>query len=137
MKKSIVLLLPFPPFLFLPFFTTPLLPVTIPSCLLSIRRLSLPSSPKGGLCFYRVAKLSGAHRRLPGEEPLPGHFPIPLGLHLQMDQRLLHGSNWRCLLPQVTSSHPPSHARRVTLWSQRAEDRSLLCTVMENSDEKC
>lgn len=113
-KNQLFCFCPFPLFFFSLSSQTPLLPVTIPSCLLSIRRLSLPSSPKGGLCFYRVAKLSGAHRRLPGEEPLPGHFPIPLGLHLQMDQRLLHGSNWRCLLPQVTSSHPPSHARRVT-----------------------
>lgn len=33
---------------------------------------SLLCSPTGGLCLYRVAKLSGAYRRLSSKEPLLG-----------------------------------------------------------------
>lgn len=55
----------------------------------------------GGLCFHRVAKLSRAHRRLSGEEPLLGHFQVAVGLHLEVDQRLLHGPDRSGFLPQV------------------------------------
>ena len=63
-----------------------LLPVFLhfpPFCLHSpLWPLSLLSAPPGGFRLYRVAELSGAHRRLSRKEPLLGQFQVPLGLHL-------------------------------------------------------
>lgn len=61
----------------------------------------------GGLCFHRVAKLSRAYRWLSSEEPLLGHFQVAVGLHLKVDQWLLHGPDRSGFLPQVKISISP------------------------------
>uniref|UniRef100_A0A8C3MS15 Exostosin like glycosyltransferase 1 n=1 Tax=Geospiza parvula TaxID=87175 RepID=A0A8C3MS15_GEOPR len=60
-----------------------------------------PLHQRGGFCLLGVAQLPRAHRGLPHAEPLLGRRAGPLGLHLQMDQRALHGAHRRRLLPPV------------------------------------
>nr|XP_032608511.2 exostosin-like 1 isoform X1 [Taeniopygia guttata] len=60
-----------------------------------------PLHQRGGFCLLGVAQLPRAHRGLPHAEPLLGPRAGALGLHLQMDQRALHGPHRRRLLPQV------------------------------------
>lgn len=62
-----------------------------------------------------MAELPGADRGLPSEEPLLGQLPIALGLHLQVDQRLLHGPDGSSVLPQV-----PGPALLLTLGQRGA-----------------
>lgn len=57
----------------------------------------------GELCLLGLAELPREDCGIPSEEPLLGPSEARLGLHLEMDQRLLHRSDWSCLLPQVAA----------------------------------
>lgn len=48
-----------------------------------------------------MAKFSRAYRRLSSEEPLLGPFQVAVGLHLEVDKRLLHDPDRSGFLPQV------------------------------------
>lgn len=75
-------------------------------CKFSVEKRSLNNrvfALAGKLCLPGVAELPGEDCGIPTEEPLLGSSETRLGLHLQMDQRLLHRSDWSCLLPQVAA----------------------------------
>lgn len=72
------------------------------SCLSSLSVLVSALAP-GGLCLHGVAEFPRPHCRLPSPEPLLGQQQGAVGLHFQMDQRLLHGADGGCNLPQVLS----------------------------------
>lgn len=61
----------------------------------------------GGLRLHRVAEFSRANRRLSRSQPLLGQQQGALGLHLQMDQRLLDGADRGRHLPQVRGRDAP------------------------------
>lgn len=57
----------------------------------------------GGLCLHRVAEFSRPHCWLSSAQPFLGQQQGAVGLHLQMDQRLLHGADGGRHLSQVLS----------------------------------
>lgn len=59
----------------------------------------------GGLCLHSVAEFPGPHCWLPSPEPLLGQQQGAVGLHFQMDQRLLHGADRGCHLSQVLTHY--------------------------------
>lgn len=69
----------------------------------SLPLIKVPCVCPGGLCLHRVAEFPRADRGLPGPQPFLGQQQGALGLHLQVDQRLLHGADWSRHLPQVAS----------------------------------
>lgn len=107
---------------------------------------SLLCAPSGGFCLHCMAKLSGAHRRFSSEEPLLGQFQVPLGIHLQMDQWLLHGPYGGSFLPQVLNSYDPlirlsiavhffchSNDSQFTLWGSYNVKRSQRLELNQNT----
>lgn len=84
------------------------------------------TAPTGGFRLQCVAEFPGAYRWLSSEEPLLGHVQIPLGLHLQMDQRLLDGSHWSSFLPQVR--HDRQHFLHVLFRLESKHINIRCCT---------
>lgn len=70
------------------------------SCLSSLSLLVSALGP-GGLCPHSVAEFPRPHCWLPSPQPLLGWQQGAVGLHFQMDQRLLHGADGGCNLSQV------------------------------------
>ena len=89
----------------------------------------------GGFCLHSVAEFSRENRRLSCKKPLLGQQQGALGLHVQVDQRLLHGADGGRHLPQVPrlGHHlppppPPLPVGPVEEWEfSRATLLFLLC----------
>ncbi|XP_058675851.1 exostosin-like 1 isoform X1 [Ammospiza caudacuta] len=73
-----------------------------------------PVHQRGGFCLLGVAQLPRAHRGLPHAEPLLGRRAGPLGLHVPLDQRGVHGARRRRLLPPVPARHGAGGLGRVS-----------------------
>lgn len=76
---------------------------------------------RGGLRLRGLAAVPGAHRRLPGALALLGRRQGRLGLHVEVDQRLLHRAHGRRVLPPLLQRAVHGVAQPAAAQDRRAE----------------